>query len=204
MFSLGGIPIYYQDKLEAFSQGFPRKPMNCTAEYAVFVPFMEKEGDVFLLYQVRSKTMRRQPSEICFPGGRMEQGETATQAAVRELQEELGISPLKIYGETDFLVQRTGAVIYPVMGLISPDSTMTLCNKEVDSVFTVPVSHLLSQKEEYSVLLQPIPQFQKEDLSLKEEYPFRCGEETFGVYRVGEHIIWGITGSITRYILSLL
>lgn len=180
------------------------KPMNMRNFFAVFVPIIHKDGKDQLLFEVRSRTMRRQPSEICFPGGRMEEGETPTVTAVREMEEELGISPIKIHGETDFLVLRTGTVVYPVLGEISPDHAFHFSENEVEEVFTVPIDILKQQKESYSVLLKPEPQFSKEVLSLKEDYPFMEGRETFSVYRHQGKIIWGITGRITAQILTLL
>lgn len=188
----------------SLSPDYVPKPMNAKKCYAVFVPVLEVDGTPHFLYQVRSKTMRRQPSEICFPGGKMEEGECATQAAVRELEEELGVTPTKIYGETDFLVLRSGSVIYPVVGHLSSNPSFTLSTAEVDHIFTVPISTLQQQKEEYAVLLEPKPQFEKEVLSLTEAYPFRQGKETFSVYRVEDYTIWGITGRITKHVLSLL
>lgn len=185
-------------------QDYQPKPMGRKGEFAVFVPLVHINGKEHLLYQIRSKTMRRQPSEICFPGGRMEGEETPTRTALRELKEELGITPTKVYGETDFLVLRTGEVIYPVLGEIPYEEELFLSSQEVESVFYAPIHQLKSQKEELTLKLEPIPQFTKEDLALKEDYAFRWGEERFHVYRVEDHVIWGLTGRITNYVLNYL
>lgn len=47
--------------------------MDAKRAYAVLVPLVEKGGELFLLYEVRAKALRRQPGEVCFPGGRMEE-----------------------------------------------------------------------------------------------------------------------------------
>lgn len=190
--------------LEEYYQNYKPVPIDTRGKYAVFVPFLQVDGELSLLFQMRSKTMRRQPSEICFPGGRMEEGESVTEAAVREMKEELGVSPEKIYGESDFLVMRTGSVVYPVVGKLGENPSFSLSEEEVDHVFTVPVRELKAQKEELQVLLTPKPQFLKEVLALSEEYLFRQGLETFPVYRVGDYVIWGITARIIKNIISLL
>ncbi|MCY1690780.1 hypothetical protein OVA29_08950 [Exiguobacterium sp. SL14] len=42
----------------------------------VLVPLVEQDGEVYLLFQVRAKTLRSQPGEIAFPGGRIDLGES--------------------------------------------------------------------------------------------------------------------------------
>ena len=48
--------------------------MDVRAHYAVLVPLVEWQGEPYLLLEVRSETLNRQPGEVCFPGGRMEPG----------------------------------------------------------------------------------------------------------------------------------
>ena len=43
--------------------------------YAVLVPLVEREDGIHVLYEVRALTLRRQPGEVCFPGGHIEAGE---------------------------------------------------------------------------------------------------------------------------------
>ena len=45
---------------------------------------VEIEKEWHVVFEVRAHTMRQQPGEISFPGGRLEKGETPAEAAVRE------------------------------------------------------------------------------------------------------------------------
>lgn len=191
------------EKLE-FLRNYHAKPMNKGRQYAVFVPFVQKEGEWYLLFEVRSKNMRLQPLDVCFPGGKIEKGETPSEAAAREMKEELGISPKIIYGESDFLVLRTGDVIYPVVGVIEGGIDISPSKEEVDHIFYAKVSDLKELDEKYRLILKPTPEFSPETLGLTEEYVFRDGMEEFSVYRAEQHVIWGITGRIIENILSLL
>lgn len=65
--------------------------MDATGQYSVLVPLVEGEGGLSLLYEVRAGSLRRQPGEVCFPGGRLEGAESPEECALRETWEELGI-----------------------------------------------------------------------------------------------------------------
>ena len=96
--------------------------MDNTGRYAVLVPMVEEtDGSLSLLYEVRAGTLRRQPGEVCFPGGRIEGDETSDQCALRETFEELAIpaEEVQLLGPLDFLVHRAGFIMYPVLGKVS-------------------------------------------------------------------------------------
>ena len=62
---------------------------------AVLIPLVETGGELSILFEVR-QTGIRQGGEICFPGGGIEENETAEEAAVREASEEL-LKKLRIF-----------------------------------------------------------------------------------------------------------
>ena len=164
-------------------------------------------GDTLVL-EVRSQTLRRQPGEVCCPGGRMEQGESAIQCALRETREELGLpaEEIQVIGELDYLVQRSGQIIYPVLGRCGENLLEQLqpSPAEVDRVLLMPLSRLRSQKaKEYTYRqencgLQELPQQIARSLR---SYP----TQRRGVYwEYDGACIWGMTGMILSQLLKLL
>jgi len=186
-------------------------PMDATTRYAVLVPLVELDGETHLLYEVRAASLRHQPGEICFPGGHMETGETAEECALRETQEELSIPPsaVQILGNLDFLCHRSGFVLYPVLARVDAQALKHLvCNPaEVDEMFLVPLSTLRSMpQEQYRYELIPAlgDDFPFERIGIPRDYRWKKGVETFPVYCWQDKAIWGLTGRITRHLLSLL
>jgi len=71
----------------------------------------------------RPDDMRAHPGQVAFPGGKLDPGEDAVQAALREAHEELAIKPsdVRIIGASDRFVTGTGYDVTPVLGLVPPD-----------------------------------------------------------------------------------
>lgn len=113
---------------------------------AVLVPLVEDNGELCLLYEVRAQGLSLQPGEVCFPGGQMEQGETAIACALRETKEELGLSEdqVEVLGELDYTIHSAGFPVYPILAKLSNDwkSSLVLNPDEVEQVFTIPLSFL--------------------------------------------------------------
>ena len=115
--------------------------------FSVLVPLVEKEGQLYLLYQLRAAHMKRQPGEVCFPGGKVEPGESLQQCAVRETVEELGIleSDIKVINQMDVMHTYSNFTLFPFLGTIKAEALDRLnCNPdEVEEVFLVPLDHLI-------------------------------------------------------------
>lgn len=183
--------------------------MDATGRYAVLVPLVEREDGWYLLYEVRARSMRRQPGEVCFPGGRMEGAESPEACALRETEEELAIPPsaVRILGRLDFIAHRANFIMYPILALVDAQAVehMTLNPGEVDETFLVPVRHLLETEPlEYSYQLIPQPTEDFQIIGIPRDYRWQPGGENVPVYPWEGHAIWGLTGRITRHLVALL
>ena len=97
----------------------------------------------FLLTR-RAKGLKRHSGQYALPGGRLESNESTEMAALRELEEELGLkaSINQVAGQLDDFATRSGFRITPVVVWLDQDSNMALDPGEVDAVFSVPIRDL--------------------------------------------------------------
>jgi 8-oxo-dGTP pyrophosphatase MutT (NUDIX family) len=99
-----------------------------------------------VLLTVRHERLRTHAGQIAFPGGRVDSGEDAVDAALREAHEELGLEPtsVEVIGSMDDYRTITGFVITPVIGIIPPDLPLTPHEPEVADWFETPLAFLLN------------------------------------------------------------
>ena len=98
-----------------------------------------------VILTVRREHLRTHAGQIAFPGGRIDAGEAALNAALREAQEELALAPeaVTVAGVLEQYRTVTGYVITPVIGVIEPDLPLTPHDYEVAGWFEAPLAHLL-------------------------------------------------------------
>lgn len=139
--------------------------------YAVVIPVVWNEDGAELLLEVRAAGIA-QAGDPCFPGGRIEFGETPAQAAAREMEEELGIrtDPEQFLGMLPTVHTVLGSWTDVFVCTISPEDAAQLRRNpgEVSEVLRVPVSYFLRRPNASS-------------------YPF------------GGHEIWGMTAGAIHY-----
>jgi 8-oxo-dGTP pyrophosphatase MutT (NUDIX family) len=101
-------------------------------------------GEPAFLLTRRSVTLNRHGGQFALPGGRIDEGEDANSAAIRELSEELGVSlgPTSVLGQLDDFATRSGYVMTPVV-LWGPEvGALTPNPSEVAVAYRVPLSEL--------------------------------------------------------------
>lgn len=115
-----------------------------STEAAVLIAITNRNEPGVLL-TVRREDMRTHAGQIAFPGGRLDPGEDAIAAALREAQEEvlLGPSSVEVVGAIEPYRTVTGYVVTPVLGVIPPDLRLTPHEHEVADLFEAPLAFLL-------------------------------------------------------------
>jgi len=177
-------------------------------EYAVLVPLVRRDDGLHLLYEVRASSLRSQPGEVCFPGGRMEPGETPVGCALRETGEELGLSAgIQVISPLDYLIRGTG-IVYPILAAVTESaiSDLRLNTDEVADIFTVSLSWLRENPPEiYRYTWRPHPgDFPYEAAGVSSDYPWSPLEVEVPVYRGLPHPLWGMTARITARLIEQL
>lgn len=186
-------------------------PTRIQHYFSVLIPLIEIEGELHLIYELRSKDLSTQPGEVSFPGGRIERGEEFSQAAVRECSEELLLpeDKIELLGESDYLITPFNFVIYSFVGRIKVNSLAEIkVNKhEVEEIFTVPLSYFLNHSaEKYAAVLKSEfdQDFPYHLLPQGEKYNPRQGDYQIYFYRYQNRVIWGITAEITKTFIDIL
>jgi len=145
------------DRLARFDRRSLPSGSRTPAAVAVVVVPGEEEERAAVLLTLRASGLRRHGGQWALPGGRLDPGETPEEAALRELEEEIGLTlPADhVLGRLDDFPTRSGFAITPVVVWGSNSAPLRPDPREVAGIYRVPLEDLLDPG---NVILQSIPQ----------------------------------------------
>ena len=159
---------------------------------AVLIPLFLRNSSWNVLFTRRSQTVQDHKGQVSFPGGAFEWLDKDLEAtALRETEEEIGISPeqIKILGRMNPFPSISNYLITPVVGLLEYPYKIKISVEEVDKVFTIPLNWLADKRnyEERDYL--------RSNNSIEKVLFYKEYE--------GE-LVWGITARILTRLLNVL
>lgn len=190
-----------QIKLQLESESNPILGLEHMKKFAVVIPLIKQaNGSLAILFEKRSMRLRRQPGEISFPGGKVEETDlNIVYAAVRETCEELGIEDdnIEVIKQLGAFVPSRHSIIYPIVAYIKTRN-FDPNPQEVEEIFCVPIDFFLeNEPDSYHVKLKAEPEedFPFHLIPKGKEYPWgNYLNEYF--YQFEGYVIWGMTAHI--------
>lgn len=112
---------------------------------AVLVALFEESGETRVVLTVRSDRLRSHQSEVAFPGGRLDVGESVVAAALREAFEEVSLDPglVDVVGQlTPMPTRSSNTIMTPVVATLKGRPALRANPTEVVRVFDVALREL--------------------------------------------------------------
>jgi 8-oxo-dGTP pyrophosphatase MutT (NUDIX family) len=157
-------------------------------EAAVLVPMHGWPDRPGLVFTERRSDLRRHAGEISFPGGRRDGGEELLETALREAEEEIGLSRerVEIVGALPPIgTFVTNYKVHPFVGLIAEGMRFEPNPTEVESVLVASLDDLAAGYEKRRLVRRGVP--------IKTD-----------TYLVSDKLIWGATARILGLLFERL
>ena len=157
-------------------------------EAAVLVPMHGWPDHPGLVFTERRSDLRRHAGEISFPGGRRDEGEELLETALREAEEEIGLSRanVEIVGALPPIgTFITNYKVHPFVGLIDEGMRFEPNPTEVESVLVASLDDLAAGYEKRRLVRRGVP--------IKTD-----------TYLIADKLIWGATARILGLLLERL
>ena len=160
-----------------------RAGVSANKPAAVLVPIVARSEPTVLL-TLRTAELANHAGQVAFPGGKIDLADASpAAAALREAEEEVGLSPALIepIGYLDLYLPFSGFRILPTVARVKPDFSLRLNPREVTETFEVPLGFLMNPEHHQRKT--------REWQGMAREYYAMAIENRY---------IWGITAGILR------
>ena len=165
-------------------------PHPATKQAAVMILLERRENGFQIPLTVRPQHLPDHPGQISFPGGRLEGREAYADAARREFEEELGVSPFpgQILGELEpVFVYNSDYFVKPFVAICDEQLAYLPCPHEVERIIHLRVDDLMNDQHYV-------------------QRPFARGRVSWQAktIRVGDDYIWGATAIMLGELSAVL
>jgi 8-oxo-dGTP pyrophosphatase MutT (NUDIX family) len=164
----------------------------------VLAAFFEERGEARLILTRRSSGLRTHQGQVSFPGGRLDEGEDAVAAALREAFEEVDLDPCLVttVGWLHPLVTMVSAsFILPVLGTVDGRPHLTPNPGEVERIFDVSLAELADP----AIFHEERWRFPSRVMTGSEDNSFPVW-----FFEVAGELIWGATARMLYELLSIV
>lgn len=148
------------------------------------------KGKIYTCLTRRNPNMKTHPGQVSLPGGRIEEGESPELTAMREAQEEVGVSPLdiRLLGRlSELYISVSGYTIFPYVGWVGHKPEFVLNVDEAEKLILFPVQDYIHH----------------ENIQYTEMETF-TGLKKVPYYSFDDEIIWGATAMILTEFFEVL
>jgi len=157
---------------------------------AVLCPLVRRKDGLHVMLTLRSAHLKVHAGQISFPGGKIDPTDASPlAAALREAEEEIGLSPdrVDILGALDLYDTSTGFVVTPFVGIVDPAFMPIPSEGEVAEVFEVPFDFLMDPANQERI-----------------ERVHQGRRRRFYQMVYGEYRIWGATAGMLKNLADRL
>ena len=195
---LGSDSIFTAPLVPSDGEGPPARSWPTRANSGVLAALFEEDGEARLVLTRRSTDLRTHQGQVSFPGGRLDEGEDATAAALREAHEEVGLDPALVTTVGwlhPVMTMVSSALIQPVLATLAGRPHLVPNPTEVERVFDVSLAELadldIFHEERWRFAGRAIP---------------GSDDDSFPVwfFEVSGEMVWGATARMIHELLDVV
>ena len=150
---------------------------------AVLIGLIERPHGTTVLLTERATHLRSHSGQVAFPGGKIDPGEDALEAALREAHEEIGLERRHIepFAALDPYLSGSGYRITPIVAQIHPPFDLAINHEEVAEAFEAPFAFVMDPANHQ-----------------RQSREWKGAMRHFYAMPWESHYIWGVTAGILR------
>ena len=150
---------------------------------AVLIPVVDHSEGATVLLTKRTEKLKSHAGQVAFPGGKIDPGEDALEAALREAEEEVGLARRHIepFAALDPYLSGSGYRIMPIVAEIRPPFDLEINHEEVAETFEAPFAFVMDPANHQ-----------------RQSREWKGAMRHYYAMPWESHYIWGVTAGILR------